>query len=98
MANKIPVQIVAPNASFEISSEQQISLSEASHIAHVFLQQLKEEYGEDVLTRESPLAFRFEVSVDANGKITSPVPTRDEIEKNKGYWLAEYKTFFRVRL
>ena len=98
MARKIPVQIATPNASFEISSEQEISLAEASRIAHVFLQHLKDEYGEHVLPHESPLTFRFEVSVDANGQITSPLPTRDEIGENKGRWLAEFKTFFRVRL
>jgi hypothetical protein len=97
MARKIPVHTAAPNVTFEISSEQNLSLSEANHIANVFLQSLKVEYGEDVLPPESPLAFHFEISVDANGQIISPLPTRDEIQKHKGHWLAEFKTFFRVR-
>lgn len=87
----------APNAIFEISSERELSLSEANRITQVFLQILKEEYGEDVLPSESPLAFHFEISVDADGRIASQLPTLDEIHKNTGHWLAEFKTFFQVR-
>jgi hypothetical protein len=97
MARKIPVHTAVPNATFEISSDRELSLSEANHIANVFLQTLKDEYGENVLPHESPLAFHFEISVDASGQITSRLPTLDEIHKNTGHWLAEFKTFFRVR-
>jgi hypothetical protein len=85
MARKIPVHIAAPNATFEISSERELSLSEANRIANVFLQTLKDEYGENVLPRESPLAFHFEISIGADGQITSQLPSLDEIHKNTGH-------------
>jgi hypothetical protein len=97
MARKIPVHTAAPNAFFEISSERELSSSEADHITQAFLQILKDEYGENVLPSNSPLAFHFELSVDADGRITSQLPKLDEIHKNTGHWLAEFKTFFRVR-
>ena len=83
MARRIPVHNATPNITFEISSEQEISLAEAGHIATVFLQDLKNKYGEDVLPRESPLPFRFEISVDTNGQITSRLPTLDEIKNQR---------------
>jgi hypothetical protein len=96
MARKIPVQAAIPNVTCLISSARDISLPEANHVADVFLRQLKDTYGDDVLPSESPHAFCFDISVDANGQITSPLPTPDQIEKAKGHWATNFKTFFRL--
>lgn len=96
MARKIPVQAAIPNVTCLISSARDISLPEANHIADVFLRQLRDTYGDDVLPSESPHAFCFDISVDADGQITSPLPTLDQIEKAKGHWSTNFKTFFRL--
>ncbi len=96
MARKIPVQAAIPNVTCLISSARDISLPQANHIADVFLRQLKDTYGDDVLPSESPHAFCFDISVDADGQITSPLPTLDQIEKAKGQWSTNFKTFFRL--
>jgi hypothetical protein len=78
-----------------ISSEKEIPLVEANRIAELFLQNLKDAYGEDVFPEESPLTFHFEVSVDGMGQITSPLPTLDQIEMAKGNWSNSIKMFLR---
>ena len=42
------------------------------------------------------MPFCFDVSVDTDGQITSPLPTLDQIEKAKGHWSNNFKTFFRL--
>jgi hypothetical protein len=90
VGRKFPVRTAAPNAIFVISSERELSLSEANRITQVFLHTLKDEYGENVLPSKSPLAFHFEISTDADGRITSQLPTLDKIHKSTGHWLDEF--------
>jgi len=76
-----------------ISSEQEISLNQANHIAAVFLQNLKDTHGEYVLPNDSSLTFHFEISVDEFGQITSPLPTVDQIQKAKAQRSDRFKIF-----
>jgi hypothetical protein len=84
MSRQVPVRIATPSLVCMISSEKEIPLVEANRIAGLFLQNLKDAYGEDVFPEESPLTFHFEVSVDGMGQITSPLPTLDQLRWQKG--------------
>jgi len=93
VARQIPVKIATPDVICLISSEHEISLNQANHIAATFLQNLKSAYGEAVLPKESSLTLHFEISVDEFGRITSSLPTFDQIQKAKAHGWNRFKLF-----
>ena len=78
-----------------ISSEVELSLADANRITHVFIDKLKEAYGEQVIPFDSPHTFYFDVTVNEQGEITSALPTPDQIGKTKGFWSETHKSFWR---
>ena len=78
-----------------ISSEKKISLSEADRITEVFIENLKEAYGENVFPVDDTAIFYFDVTVDENGQIASKLPNPDEIWEARGYWSNVSQTFVR---
>jgi hypothetical protein len=95
MARKVPVRIPTPNVIRMISSEQEISLSEANRVTRVFIENMKEDYGENVSPTDNLAVFYFDVTVDENGQIISKLPTPDEIMNAKGYWSNVFQSFLR---
>jgi hypothetical protein len=86
VARKTPVKAAILNVICMISSEQEISLSEANRVTVEFVQKMKDMYGENIFPADSPHAFYFNLSVDRNGEITSALPTLIEIGKAKRFW------------
>lgn len=79
-----------------ISSEQEISLSEANPVIGVFIENIKKAYGEDVFPNDNPQTLYFDLSVDEKGRITSALPSLHEIGKAKGYWSNVFQTSLRT--
>lgn len=78
-----------------VTSEQEISLSEANLITRVFIEKMKEAYGENVFSDDGHGVFYFDLTVDENGQISSRLPTPAEIGDAKGYWSQVFQTFLQ---
>jgi hypothetical protein len=68
MARKIPVRAASRIVVCMVSAQQEISLADANPAANMFLQKLKYKHGEQVLSKNRPKAFCFDVLVEEKDK------------------------------
>lgn len=72
-------------------------MAEANRITRVFIENVREAYGENIFPADSPHTFYFDVAVDEHGEIISALPTLDQVGKTKGFWSDTFQAFWRPR-